>query len=42
MRTVKRVYDLESYELDNVYNETDEREIRVDSSVWYNCYGILN
>ena len=36
MRTVKRVYDLESYELDNVYNETDEREIRVDSSVWYN------
>lgn len=36
MRTVKRVYDLESYELDNVYNETDEHEIRVDSSVWYN------
>lgn len=36
MRTVKRVYDLESYELDNVYNEPDEREIRVDSSVWYN------
>ena len=36
MRTIKKVYDLESYELDNVYNETDDREIRVDSSVWYN------
>ncbi len=36
MRTVKKVYDLESYELDNVYNETDDRETRVDSSVWYN------
>ena len=36
MRTVKKVYDLESYELDNTYNETDDRDIRVDSSVWYN------
>ena len=36
MRTVKKVYDLESYELDNAYNETESLEIRVDSSVWYN------
>lgn len=36
MRTVKRTYDLESYELDNTYNEVDDREIRMDSSIWYN------
>lgn len=36
MRTVKRTYDLESFELDNVYNETEDREIRLDSSIWYN------
>ena len=36
MRTAKKAYDLESYELDNVYNEDDDRYIRVDSSIWYN------
>ena len=36
MRTAKNVYDFESYELDNVYNEQDDRYVRVDSSVWYN------
>lgn len=36
MRRVKRAYDLEAFELDNVYNETDERNLYVDSSIWYN------
>lgn len=36
MRTAKKAYDFESYELDNVYNEDDDRYIRVDSSIWYN------
>ncbi len=36
MRTAKKAYDLESFELDNVYNEDDDRYIRVDSSIWYN------
>lgn len=37
MITVKKVYDLESYELDNVYNEdADSRYGRDNSSIWYN------
>lgn len=37
MKPVKRSYDEESYELDNVYNETDDRYyVAVDSSIWYN------
>ncbi len=39
MRTTKRVYDFESFELDNIYNEEDDRQFRVDridSSIWYN------
>lgn len=39
MRTAKRVYDFESFELDNIYNEEDDRQFRVDridSSIWYN------
>lgn len=36
MKTIKRSYDLESYELDNVYNEPDDRHVRLDSSIWYN------
>ncbi len=36
MRTVKKSYDLESYELDNVYNENDDRYVKENSSIWYN------
>ncbi len=36
MRTVKRSYDFESYELDNVYNEVDDRYVKENSSIWYN------
>ena len=39
MRTTKRVYDFESFELDNIYNEEDDRHFRldrIDSSIWYN------
>ena len=36
MRAVKRAYDLESFELDNIYNEEEERYTRVESSIWYN------
>ncbi len=36
MRTTKRAYDLESFELDNIYNEEEDRYTRVDSSIWYN------
>ena len=39
MRTTKRVNDFESFELDNIYNEEDDRQFRVDridSSIWYN------
>ena len=36
MREVKRAYDLESFELDNIYNEEEERYNRVESSIWYN------
>lgn len=35
-KTAKREYDMESFELDNIYNENDERYMRVDSSIWYN------
>lgn len=35
-RTTKHTYDRESYELDNIYNESDDRYVRVDSSIWYN------
>lgn len=36
MRLVKKSYDLESYELDNVYNENDDRYVKENSSIWYN------
>ena len=37
MKTVKKVYDEEAFELDNVYNEIDDRPYTmVDSSIWYN------
>jgi len=36
MRSVKKSYDLESYELDNVYNENDDRYVKENSSIWYN------
>lgn len=36
MKREKRVYDFESYELDNKYNEPDERGKSLDSSIWYN------
>ena len=36
MRTAKKAYDIESFELDNIYNEDNDRYIRVDSSIWYN------
>ena len=39
MREVKRAYDLESFELDNIYNEEEERYTRVESSIWYNQLG---
>ena len=35
MKTIKRSYDLDSYELDNVYNEPDDRHGRLD---YYICY----
>lgn len=34
--TSKKSYDFESFELDNIYNDDDNREVRVDSSIWYN------
>ena len=42
MKLVKKSYDEESYELDNVYNETDDRYyyVAVDSSIWYNWNNI--
>ena len=36
MKTIKRSYDLESYELDNVYNEPDDRHGRVACSRLFN------
>ncbi len=36
MITVKKVYDFESYELDNVYNEDENRHCSENSSIWYN------
>lgn len=32
---LKKSYDFESFELDNVYNE-DERYPRDNTSIWYN------
>lgn len=36
MVNVKKVYDFESYELDNVYNEEGDRYVRENTSIWYN------
>ena len=36
IRRTKEAYDLESFELDNFYNEDNDLYIRVDSSIWYN------
>lgn len=35
MKPVKKSYDEESYELDNVYNETDDR-------YYYGCSGFIH
>jgi hypothetical protein len=36
MRPRRKSYNEESYELDNVYNETDDRYgMSSDSSIWY-------
>jgi len=35
MKTIKKSYDQESYEQDNVYNEDDERYNMANSSIWY-------
>ncbi len=34
MRPIKKSYNEEEYELDNVYND-DERYRTADSSIWY-------
>lgn len=36
MVNVKKVYDFESYELDNVYDEEGDRYVRENTSIWYN------
>ena len=36
MKPTKKSLDEESYELDNAYNEDDDRMNMVDSSIWYN------
>lgn len=36
MKTTKKSYREEEYELDNVYNEADDRYAQATSSIWYN------
>lgn len=37
MKTVRKSYNQEEYELDNVYNETDDRYgVASNSNIWYN------
>ena len=36
MKSVKRAYDFESFELDNVYNDDENRCPRDNTSIWYN------
>jgi len=35
MKQTKRTYE-EEFELDNVYNESDERQSQATPSIWYN------
>lgn len=35
MKGKKLSYDEEQYELDNAYNEDDERYTEANSSIWY-------
>jgi len=35
MKLKRKSYGQEDYELDNVYNEEDDRYQTVDSSIWY-------
>jgi hypothetical protein len=35
MKPMKRTFDEEDYELENVYNEDDERYLMANSSIWY-------
>jgi len=36
MKPTKLMYDQESYELDNIYNEVDDRDTRgTIPSIWY-------
>lgn len=36
MKSTKFMHDYESYDLDNVYNETDDRDPRgATPSIWY-------
>ena len=36
MKSTKLMYDQEAYELDNVYNEADDRTLRgAMPSIWY-------
>lgn len=36
MKSVKKAYDFESFELDNVYNDDENRYPRDNTSIWYN------
>jgi len=36
MKSLKQRYYEEEYELDNSYNEENDRNYSVDSSIWYN------
>jgi hypothetical protein len=35
MKSTKLMYDQESYELDNIYNEVEDRGARSMPSIWY-------
>lgn len=35
MKPMKRTFEEEDYELENVYNEDDERYLMANSSIWY-------
>lgn len=36
MKQIRMSHSEEEFELDNVYNETDERYKVADTSIWYN------
>lgn len=33
---IQKMFNEEAYDLDNQYNEEDERYMRNDTSIWYN------